>query len=74
MKLQLQLTHTEAFQRLAATPSQRMFPGMEEEVLYSDSYLKKYICHNTLAGYQATGTCKMGKKSDPTSVLDSELR
>jgi len=74
MKLQLQLTQTKTFERLAATPSQQMLPGFEKETMYSDSYLERYVRHHTLAGYHATGTCKMGRTNDPTSVLDPELR
>ena len=40
----------------------------------SDPYWECFIRHNTLPVWHATSTCKMGKQSDETSVVDSKLR
>nr|XP_053653215.1 glucose dehydrogenase [FAD, quinone]-like [Cherax quadricarinatus] len=52
----------------------RVLPGCEHEVLYSDKYWECYS--KVLAGtlYHPCGTCKMGPDSDTYSVLDEQLR
>ena len=73
MKIQLQLSHTPSFQRIDAQPSQRALAD-EKQSLYSESYIAQHISRHTLAGYHATGTCKMGPVSDYSAVVDPELR
>nr|XP_053650244.1 choline oxidase-like [Cherax quadricarinatus] len=52
----------------------RVLPGCEHEVLYSDKYWECYskVLVGTL--YHPCGTCKMGPDSDTYSVLDEQLR
>ena len=40
----------------------------------SDDYWRCHIRHMTLTIYHPVGTCKMGRTSDPTTVVDSRLR
>lgn len=40
----------------------------------SDDYWQCHIRHMTLTIYHPVGTCKMGRTSDPTTVVDSRLR
>ncbi len=72
--MQLQLTSTEAFQKMGASLSQRSLPSGSKQELYSEAYLEKYVRHHTLTGHHATGTCKMGAASDSTAVVDPQLR
>jgi len=46
-------------------------PGRE---MQSDEALLKFARDNGNTGYHLVGTCRMGKKSDPTAVVSSELR
>ena len=40
----------------------------------SDDFWRWYIRHATLTLYHPVGTCKMGDPSDPTTVVDPQLR
>ncbi len=40
----------------------------------TDDFWRWYIQHATLTIYHPVGTCKMGKVSDPTTVVDPRLR
>ena len=46
-------------------------PGKEVQ---SDEQLNDFIRDNVESAYHPCGTCKMGDKSDPTSVVDPETR
>ncbi len=49
-------------------------PFCTEHKYDSDEYWECFIRHNTLTVWHPTSTCKMGKKSDKTTVVDSQLR
>jgi len=40
----------------------------------SDAYWECYLRHLTLTLYHPSGTCAMGKRDNPYSVVDSELK
>ena len=46
-------------------------PGKE---IRSDEQLNDFIRDNVESAYHPCGTCKMGNKTDPTSVVDPETR
>lgn len=48
-------------------------PGCEHDE-WSDEHLEAFARHYSWTLYHPTGTCKMGAKDDPTSVVDSQLR
>ena len=74
LKLQLQMQNTSAFQKIGAKLSDQGIPSKGKAALYSDAYLEKFVRSQTLTGHHPTSTCKMGALSDPTAVVDSELR
>ncbi|XP_050411297.1 L-sorbose 1-dehydrogenase [Patella vulgata] len=49
-------------------------PCLEKSKFDSDEYWRCYIGYFTLALYHPTGTCKMGRIEDPTTVVDPQLR
>lgn len=51
-----------------------IFLGCEKYALYSHNYMKCMAQTLTATIYHPVGTCKMGKVSDPTTVVDPELR
>lgn len=69
-----ELEQTKAFRQINATLV-RKAPALCEQMKYgSDKYWDCYARHVTLTIYHYTGTCKMGKTDDPSSVVDSRLR
>lgn len=74
LKLQFQLLNTEAFRRIGAELSPHGLPGNHKGALYSTEYLEKFVRSQTMIGHHPVGTCKMGALSDPTAVVDTELR
>lgn len=80
LKLQFQLQTTECFSRIGAELSPQGLPELpgnhsgHGSSLYSDEYLERFVRSQTLTGHHPTGTCKMGSTSDPTAVVDPELR
>nr|CAD7258096.1 unnamed protein product [Timema shepardi] len=65
---------TPAMQSLGASLNPNIMPGCEQYLFDSEDYWKCYIRHLTLTAYHPVGTCKMGPKSDPSSVVDFDLR
>ncbi|CAG2057554.1 unnamed protein product, partial [Timema podura] len=68
------LINTPAMQSLGASLNPNIMPGCEQFLFDSEDYWKCYIRHLTLTAYHPVGTCKMGPKSDPSSVVDFDLR
>ena len=50
------------------------YTGCEMYPLYSRQYMKCMAQSLTSTIYHPVGTCKMGQYSDPTTVVDPELR
>ncbi|CAG7729117.1 unnamed protein product [Allacma fusca] len=50
------------------------WPGCHHLAFKSLKYYECYIRHVTFTLWHPAGTCKMGRKDDPTAVVDSRLR
>ncbi|XP_027204472.2 glucose dehydrogenase [FAD, quinone]-like [Dermatophagoides pteronyssinus] len=61
-------------QKYNSKPSEIVVPGCELYPLYSRNYMKCLAQIFTVTIYHPVGTCKMGSPSDPTAVVDHELR
>ncbi|KAK6190341.1 hypothetical protein SNE40_002231 [Patella caerulea] len=69
------LTKTKTFQSLGTEFFHKPFsPCLEKSKFDSDEYWRCYIRYFTLVIYHSTGTCKMGRTEDPTTVVDPQLR
>lgn len=68
------LVNTEAMQSIGAKIVDKKFPGCELLEFKSDDYWECYIRHLTMTVYHPVGTCKMGLKNDPTTVVDFSLK
>ena len=73
-KIGLALAKTEAFQKLGTKFYDAPFPGCEGYKLWTDDYWGCFIRHYSSTIYHPAGTCKMGPSSDPTAVVDPQLR
>ena len=73
-KIVLALSKTKAFQELGTKFYDKIFPGCEDEIPFSDDYWGCFIRHYSSTIYHASGTCKMGKAGDPTAVVDPQLK
>ncbi len=49
-------------------------PGCNQYRYDSEEYWACFIQHELLTNYHPVGTCKMGPKSDQTTVVDPQLR
>ncbi len=66
---------TETFKNLGVKVIDKgSHPSCVEYKYDSDEYWECFIRHNSLTVYHPTSTCKMGKESDKTTVVDSQLR
>uniref|UniRef100_A0A0P5GQM6 Glucose dehydrogenase (FAD, quinone) n=1 Tax=Daphnia magna TaxID=35525 RepID=A0A0P5GQM6_9CRUS len=74
MKIGLALSKTKAFQRFDSRLYDKPFPGCETLPLWTDEYWECFLRHYSTTLYHQAGTCKMGNSSDPTAVVDPELR
>ncbi|CAG2210144.1 unnamed protein product [Mytilus edulis] len=64
-----------AFKEIGATYNRLDFKGIcDTEEFDSDEYWECIIRHWGMTGYHPTSTCRMGSKTDPTSVVDPQLR
>ena len=73
-KIGLALSKTEAFQKYGSKFYDKVFPGCESYTPWTDPYWKCFIRHYSSTIYHPAGTCKMGKATDPTAVVDARLR
>ncbi|KAK6184042.1 hypothetical protein SNE40_006586 [Patella caerulea] len=70
-----QLAETKTFQSLGTELFHKPFsPCLEKSKFDSDEYWRCYIGYFTLVIYHPTGTCKMGRTEDSTTVVDPQLR
>ncbi|XP_076334605.1 glucose dehydrogenase [FAD, quinone]-like isoform X2 [Tachypleus tridentatus] len=74
MKISIDVGQSEPFRRFKARMFETVFPGCERFPVLSDSYLECVARTYTITIYHPVGTCKMGDPSDPSTVVDSELR
>jgi choline dehydrogenase len=74
LKLQFQLLNTEAFRRIGAQLSPYGLPGNHKGALYSNEYLERFVRSQTMIGHHPVGTCKMAALSDPSAVVDPQLK
>ncbi|XP_015925949.1 L-sorbose 1-dehydrogenase [Parasteatoda tepidariorum] len=65
---------TKAFKEIGAKMFKTKFPGCEKHKLYSEDYLRCVGRMYTYTLYHPVGTCKMGRRTDKTAVVDPELK
>lgn len=70
----LKFAETEPFKNAGGKFLKVNLKECDEFEMYSDDYLKCYIRYMSNHAYHPTGTAKMGNDSDPTAVVDSQLR
>ncbi|KAK6170955.1 hypothetical protein SNE40_019233 [Patella caerulea] len=70
-----EIAKTKTFKSLGSEFFHKPFsPCLKNTKFDSDDYWRCYIGYFTLAIYHPTGTCKMGSVTDPTAVVDPQLR
>ncbi|KAI2796476.1 hypothetical protein BLOT_015768 [Blomia tropicalis] len=76
LEISFRLVNTTLFQeRFDSVPSSLVIPGCERYLpLYSREYMRCMAQTLTATTYHGVGTCKMGLPSDPTTVVDYELK
>ena len=65
---------TKVFKSVGAAPTGRKHPYCGDTAYDSDEYWECFIKHNTMTMFDPVGTCKMGPVTDPTTVVDMQLR
>jgi choline dehydrogenase-like flavoprotein len=73
LKWSHKMTQTEAFKKNKISPIVDKF-SCGDHVAFSDSYFECFLRHWSHTIYHSVGTCKMGPRSDPLSVVDAQLR
>ncbi|XP_076665427.1 glucose dehydrogenase [FAD, quinone]-like [Andrena cerasifolii] len=68
------LINTPTLKKLNARPLPNKLPGCSSLPFPSLEYWKCFARHYTMTIYHPVGTCKMGPKDDPMSVVDHRLR
>ncbi|CAG2245888.1 unnamed protein product [Mytilus edulis] len=75
IRIMRKLEKTKAFKEIGATYNRLDFKGIcDTEEFDSDEYWECIIRHWGMTGYHPASTCRMGLKTDPTSVVDPQLR
>ena len=74
IKITLALSQTKPFQDLGSRFYDKIFPGCESYLLWTDTYWECFIRHYSSTIYHPVGTCKMGPADDPAAVVDPQLR
>lgn len=74
IKQALRFSETKAFKSMNAKLHSVPYPGCVNFTFMSDDYWKCTAKYLTMTLYHQCGTCKMGLKEDPSSVVDHELR
>ncbi|KAF0772820.1 glucose dehydrogenase [Aphis craccivora] len=68
------VTRTKALQRLGATVDRKPVDQCIRHAFGTDPYWRCLVRYHTRGENHHAGTCKMGPASDPTAVVDLELR
>ena len=69
------LEETEAFKEIGVTLNRYDFKGICDKMEFdSDLYWDCILRHWGITGYHPVSTCRMGSKTDPTAVVDPQLR
>ena len=68
------MMETPAMKKLGVKIEQHKLSICSQHEFRSDAYWECYVRHLAVTVYHHCGTCKMGAASDPTSVVDPELR
>ena len=74
VEIALAFSKTEAFQKLGTKFYDKPFPGCGHLPLWTDEYWACWVRSYTVSLAHTVGTCKMGPDSDPTAVVDPQLR
>ncbi|KAI9553252.1 hypothetical protein GHT06_021148 [Daphnia sinensis] len=74
LKFSLALSKTTAFQKLGIKVYDKIFPGCESHVPWTNDYWRCLIRYTTASAYHPSGTCKMGPSTDATAVVDPQLK
>jgi choline dehydrogenase-like flavoprotein len=74
MKISIAVGLAPAYRQLGSELFQTIFPGCEIYKTWSDPYLACAARVYTSTIYHPVGTCRMGARDDPRSVVDPELR
>ncbi|XP_025192925.1 glucose dehydrogenase [FAD, quinone]-like isoform X2 [Melanaphis sacchari] len=74
LRLANDLAHTRALQRLGAIVDRKPVEQCSQHAFATDPYWRCLIRYHTRGENHHAGTCKMGPATDPTAVVDPELR
>ncbi|XP_048240169.1 glucose dehydrogenase [FAD, quinone]-like [Haliotis rufescens] len=74
IRLNQELHQTNAYKEIGAKLDDTPFPTCTTMQYDTDAYWECYVRALATTGNHATGTCRMGSPSDPTTVLDPNLR
>ncbi|XP_032795330.2 glucose dehydrogenase [FAD, quinone] isoform X1 [Daphnia magna] len=74
LKFSLALSKTTAFQKLGIKVYDKIFPGCESFIPWTDDYWRCLIRYTTSTAYHPSGTCKMGPSTDGAAVVDPQLK
>ena len=73
-KIALKINNASPFQKLRSKLHNIPLPNCKHLEFGSDAYWECHIRTISMTIYHASGTCKMGPKTDPGAVVDSRLR
>lgn len=74
VRIAQKITSTESFKSLGTSATARANPSCSTYLYDSDKYWHCHTYYTTRVLSAAVGTCKMGSRYDPASVVDSQLR
>lgn len=74
IRIALNVSNTDAFQRFNSRPHKMPFPGCRQYDFDTDEYWECSLRHFTFTIYHPTSTNKMGPPSDPDAVVDPRLK
>ncbi|CAC5372476.1 Glucose dehydrogenase [FAD, quinone],Choline dehydrogenase, mitochondrial,Alcohol dehydrogenase [acceptor] [Mytilus coruscus] len=75
IRIMRKLENTTIFKEIGATYNRLDFKGIcDTEEFDSDEYWECIIRYWGMTGYHPASICRMGSKTDPTSVVDPQLR
>ena len=66
--------NTFVFKTLGTKPTGRKLQACSEHEYSTDAYWLCFITRNLMSSSHMVGTCKMGATSDPSAVVDPQLR